>query len=567
MPLRARWHVVLGLVLSVCLLWPLLAAPYFSHQDNVQTMRIYEMHQCIVDLQLPCRWVPDLGGGFGNPLFNYYAPLPYYIGELFYVAAHDVILAAKLTFALGFIVPFFFMYLFASMLWGSLGGSLSAIFYVFAPYHARNMYIRGAMGELWAMAFFPFVLWAFLRLRNNATPWSSLLLGVALATLVISHNLSAMLLLGVIAFLSLVQLWSHWQLSFAKHLVVAGVWGLALSAFYALPMVLETGFVHFETMTSNELNYADQFQGLRTLLIERPWFLPAAGGSNSVYYQIGAVHLLAWALSLCAVLVCWRQRKDLRLMVLPLSLVIVASVYMITPSSAWIWDRVSPLTYLQFPWRLLSLISLATATAAGATLLLVRSQRGKLALWSVLVGLVVVLNVGYFRPERFLDVSQADLLSGGGWDNLRMYAIGDFLPRAVQTPPRQPSTTLATPLSDQSDITNPQSGSDWVRFDASGPSDTVVQINKFDFPTWQVTVDGQPVAYDHDASSGALRVSVPAGAHSVEARLRDTPARTAGNVATMAALLVCALLALRAIALRLRRRATSAPECPLSTVA
>ncbi len=525
--MRKHWHVILGLLLTLCLLWPLLAAPYFSHQDNVQTMRIYEMHQCIVDLQIPCRWVPDLGGGYGNPLFNYYAPLPYYVGELFYVATHDIIVAAKLTFALGFVLPFLFTYLFASMLWGKLGGSLSAIFYVFAPYHARNMYIRGAMGELWAMAAFPFVFWALLRLRNSSTPWNSLLLGVALAALIVSHNLSAMLLLGVITFLSVVHLSTNWQFSYAKYLVLAGFWGVALSAFYLLPMLLETGFVHFDTMTSNELSYAEQFQGLRTLLIEKPWF--TGGGNTQVYYQIGAVHLLAWALSLCAVYLCWRRSRDLRLIVLPLSVVIVASIYMITPASAWIWDRIGPLSYLQFPWRLLSLISLATSTAAGATLLLLPTQRGRVILWSALVGLVVALNVGYFRPDRFLNVNQADLLSDGGWDNLRMYAIGDFLPKAVQDAPRQPSIALYQVLSGQSDVTNAQSGSDWVRFDVSSPSEAVVQINKFDFPTWQVTVDGQPIAYDHDASSGVLRVAL----RLARTRLKRTSAtRPRGSSAT-----------------------------------
>jgi hypothetical protein len=238
---------------------------------------------------------------------------------------------------------------------------------------------------------------------------------------------------------------------------------------------------------------------------------------------------------------------------------------MITPSSAWIWDRVGPLTYLQFPWRLLSLISLATSTAAGATLLLVHSQRGKLILWGILVGLVVVVNVGYFRPERFLDVSQTDLLTGSGWDNLRMYAIGDFLPKAVQDPPRQPTTAAYAQVSGQSTISDVRSGSDWVAFDASSPDAAVVQINKFDFPTWEVSIDGQDAAYDHDPISGALRVSVPAGTHTIEAHLRDTPARTVGNVVTAAALVVCALLGLRAIGRR-RRQAAPRPEGSLTSV-
>jgi hypothetical protein len=220
---------------------------------------------------------------------------------------------------------------------------------------------------------------------------------------------------------------------------------------------------------------------------------------------------------------------------------------------------------LQFPWRLLSLISLATSTAAGASLLLVHSQRGKLILWSVLVGLVVALNVGYFRPARFLDVSQTDLLTDGAWDNLRMYAIGDFLPKAVQDPPARPTTSAYAQVSGESTIRNVHSGSDWVALDTSSPAEAVVQINKFDFPTWEVTLDGQDVAYDHDAGSGALRISVPSGTHTIDVHLRDTPARTVGNLITAAGLVSCALLGLRAIA-RNRRRAESPPERSLSAI-
>ncbi|MDO8658737.1 MAG: hypothetical protein Q7K55_08400, partial [Candidatus Levybacteria bacterium] len=68
----------IGLILTLSLFWPLFAAPYFTHHDDVQVIRLYEMDKCFKDQQIPCRWVPDLGGVYGYPLFNYYAPLPYY---------------------------------------------------------------------------------------------------------------------------------------------------------------------------------------------------------------------------------------------------------------------------------------------------------------------------------------------------------------------------------------------------------------------------------------------------------------------------------------------------------
>src|ERR1700704_5899236 len=141
-----NWYFIIGLILTAALLWPLFTADYFSHQDDVQTIRLYEMDQCIKDRQFPCRWVPDLGGGYGYPLFNYYAPLPYYIGEIFYLPTGNIFFAAKMMFLIPFLGSFIFMYLLGSKLWGQAGGSLSAIFYSYVPYHALDMYVRGAMG-------------------------------------------------------------------------------------------------------------------------------------------------------------------------------------------------------------------------------------------------------------------------------------------------------------------------------------------------------------------------------------------------------------------------------------
>ena len=81
----------IGLILAATLLWPLFAAPYFSHHDDVQLIRIEQMSECLIDWQIPCRWVPDLGAGYGYPLFNFYAPLAYYIGGIMYLLTTPLI--------------------------------------------------------------------------------------------------------------------------------------------------------------------------------------------------------------------------------------------------------------------------------------------------------------------------------------------------------------------------------------------------------------------------------------------------------------------------------------------
>src|SRR5690348_6992611 len=106
-----KYSFIAGLILTLSLLWPLFYAPYFTHHDDVQTIRLYEMNKCFEDRQIPCRWVPDLGGEYGYPLFNYYAPLPYYTGEIAYLLTRNLIFSAKVMFGIAFVGSYIFMYL------------------------------------------------------------------------------------------------------------------------------------------------------------------------------------------------------------------------------------------------------------------------------------------------------------------------------------------------------------------------------------------------------------------------------------------------------------------------
>lgn len=120
-PIKKFWPFLLGLVLSISLLWPLFAAPLFAHQDDVQVIRLYEMGKCFKDGQIPCRWVPDLGNLYGYPLFNYYAPLSYYFGSLINLLTGSLLTSVKTMFGISFIGAYIFMYLLASKLWGKKG--------------------------------------------------------------------------------------------------------------------------------------------------------------------------------------------------------------------------------------------------------------------------------------------------------------------------------------------------------------------------------------------------------------------------------------------------------------
>jgi uncharacterized membrane protein len=96
--------------------------------DDLQMMRQLEMEKCFLDGQIPCRWVPDMGYGYGFPLFNFYPPLPYLVGEVFRLMQFSFVNTVKLTFALSFILSGLTMYFLAKEFFGRWGGVVSSIF-------------------------------------------------------------------------------------------------------------------------------------------------------------------------------------------------------------------------------------------------------------------------------------------------------------------------------------------------------------------------------------------------------------------------------------------------------
>src|ERR1035437_7787538 len=140
-------------LLSLVSIAPFFHAGFFPIHDNTQAQRVFEMTKSLKDGMFPVRWVADLGFGFGYPIFNFYAPFAYYVGSAINILGLDLSFSTKLMMAFGIIFSGFSMYLLAKEIWGKSGGVVSALLYVFVPYHAVDVFVRGDVAEFWAYAF------------------------------------------------------------------------------------------------------------------------------------------------------------------------------------------------------------------------------------------------------------------------------------------------------------------------------------------------------------------------------------------------------------------------------
>lgn len=543
--IRSRKEFVVGLILTLSLLWPLATAPFFSHHDDVQVIRLHQMDKCIKDGQMPCRWVPDLGGEYGYPLFNYYAPLPYYVGEIFYLMSGSLIFSVKMMFAVSFVGAYVFMYFLARKFWGPFGGALSAIFYSFAPYHAVDFYVRGAMGEMWALMAFPALLWSFIRLGEKTCIVNLTVSSLLTAFLITSHNLSAMLFLPIILVWIFILTLKVKTRKFFLYSILAILLGVCISAFYLIPMIFEKNLVHVETTTYGYFSYTEHFKGFRKLLFDRFWGWGSSirevpgGERDGLSFQIGWVHLLAWVIAIYAAVKFWRLKQWFAVAIIFSSIFIAFSAYMINPRSEFIWRLIEPLKFLQFPWRFLMIIIFFISFISGSVILVLKNKKIIIAL----IVLVVALNFLYFRPEKFINVTEKELLSGERWDRQIKRSIFDYLPVFAKEPPAELAGERYQILTGETKITDFEEGTNWLKFKAETTSHTIIRLSQYYFPDWRIKVDGNEVPIEYkDNTLGLMTIILGQGNHQIEGRLHDTPVRIVSNFITIATLLIMALV-------------------------
>ncbi|HET7098728.1 MAG TPA: 6-pyruvoyl-tetrahydropterin synthase-related protein, partial [Patescibacteria group bacterium] len=285
--LLSNWQLISLLVLSILIVWPLFLPGYFSHHDDLHVMRIFEMRKCFLDLQIPCRWVPDMGFGFGYPIFNFYGVFPYYLGALASLVI-GYIGAAKLLFFLPLVLGGVGMYMLGKELFGKTPGFVGAVLYMFAPYRALDTYVRGAIGESFALAIIPFVFYFYLKLVKSGEKRYFLLATISTALFFVSHNIMTLIFTPVLLLWVIFLLWSNKWLGL-KVTILSLVISFGLASFFLLPAFMEKGLVQTESLTRNELDFRAQFVKVSQLFIVRSWnYGGSAPLSNStISYQIG----------------------------------------------------------------------------------------------------------------------------------------------------------------------------------------------------------------------------------------------------------------------------------------
>jgi hypothetical protein len=560
---RLDWGV--AAVVALCLI---AAAPWLTRPGlpagtdaEIHVPRVAEFARVLADGVLYPRWAPDFYLGYGYPLFDYYAPLVYYLAQPFYLFT-SAAGAVKAVFVLGTLAAGLGVYAFARRSLGRAAGVVAAAAFVLAPYLVLiDPLVRVDLAEYFALALTPWVLWGFDRLLEGGRRADVALAALPLAALALTHNLVLLLFAPFLMAYLLLRLLLLRRASAWLRVFGAGALAMGLSAVFWLPALAERQYIILDRVIGyGDFDFHRHFLTLRELLRPSP-ALDQGALNPPVAYNLGVPH---WALAALGWLGCWQAKrlegwKVGRFM----GLAALALGFLTLEASVGVWEAVSALRYVQFPWRLLGVMALPVAWLVGAGVAAVgerwRTWVAGAALVLLLVGALPTLYPPPWTPLQ-ADFSPRDMIAL----ELDGVALGttanrEYTPIWVKVPPHESGDVLAsyeaggpvdrferTSLPEGASIRIVSSYAVQDAFEIVSERPFVATVRRFYFPGWRAWVDGHPVEIAPSEPHGFITVSLPAGTHMLELRFGSTTPRTAGAVVSLVSLAAMLGLAVRA---------------------
>jgi hypothetical protein len=529
----------------LCLLWlsvsglltgARLSHPAFGLQGDLPShyhlLRAFV--QELTDGTLWPRWASLFDGGRGDAFFTFYPPLCYLLGALLIKLGGMSILAALKIITL--LIPFLGQasaYLFARLFFAHRQSLIVALSYVLLPAYSLITLHRAFLANGLALSLAPLaLLGAHLILSGIRRRAGWMIFTLSFSLIILTHVITTYLCALAIGLLVLIRLPQVGWRGVAR---LAGAVGsaFALTAFFFWPQLIEMQWVQINLQTvqqdyRNYFSYRQAWAGLNTV------------ASFITLAQTGLALLLSG--------LCWRrlsskQWRSERSTIIWFSLAVVAlGLFLALPLSAFCWQYLPGLKFVQFPWRWQPFAALGCGLLAAAawgewpTL----GRRLRVALmaattWLIITNIILTISIARLREpsitraqvDATLNATMLPTLTVAEGRQLQNENNLEFLPyvaNQVYFRPHGADLNLYSPNAQPGGltildgrgraITRELRG--WRReflIEADEPLHT--RLETYRYPHWLVRLDGHELPTVAEPGSGLMLLDLPAGTHTL----------------------------------------------------
>jgi hypothetical protein len=322
--------------------------------------------------------------------------------------------------------------------------------------------------------------------------------------------------------------------------------GLGLAAFYILPAAYERRYVQIAMAIIPNMRIQDNFLFHHTGDIPHDQVLHTASLLAIILITLTVAILLLlratkpdapyldseiWASRNSATAPAHLNRHQL---FYSLAILTIAITLLLTPLTKIIWTHAPELAFLQFPWRLLAILTAVLALAIALALSprnLKPTSTAALAL-VITAALIFPAYTVFHQPCDEEDTIQARLAlfqSNQGTDPTDEYtpinADNDSL--AHTNPPywlsQDPNAKAPT-------NTQPGPAPTHLTVNAPAPEDFILNLR--DYPTWRIQLNGTPITDHLQRDDGLIALPIPAGPSTIDIHYAQTMDQTLGDIVT-----------------------------------
>lgn len=523
----AKW-ILLVIVISIPTFVRMLQPGIYSMQD-FPYFRVVEYSRCFQIGEFPCRWAQDSGLGYGEPVFNFYSHVPFLLGALLTNVISSSVISLKIVFALSFVGSAIAMFFLSREVWkNNYSALVSSVLYLYAPYRAVNVWVRGALPESFAFIFFPLILYFFERYsKTKRIQWLAAFT-ISLSLLILTHNLSV-LMFGLV-----LLVWCMFRAFLSKSVktlvpvILSICLSLGLSAFYLLPTVLESQYVRLATTTVGYFDFRAHFITLNQIFISRFWGYGGStwGDGDGLSLSFGQAQGIFLFITIAVSVYTFfkSKQKQQSATAFILSSLTVLFLLLTHNKTAFIWEAFSPvMKYIQFPWRFLG-VSLFCLSLSSGYVISVLNKKFVTVVTLIVVTSTLLLNTQFFKEDLWFNQTDRELQSGELWVEQSRASIGDYWPTFGPIP---------TTVSERFTMNNQLVSGSIVPV-TSAPQ--YIELPIAYFPGWSVFHDNDVV--ESQANKEGLISFTANSVGNYQIRFTNTPVREWGNAISVFSLMV-----------------------------
>jgi hypothetical protein len=473
-----------------------------------------QMYEALSNGVLYPRWMPEAFGGLGEPAFLYYSPIFYYLASLLNFALADIWVSMTV---LGIVA----LWLGGLVVYVYLDGKLSQWLCVLVASCAIAspflfFMLNGINYMPWHASFPLALLVAVLTLSEDGRAgWVSLRLSLSLAALVMTHILSAFVLLLCLPIVFLPGLLASatrgTELRRLRVWLLSATLGLALSSIYLIPAT-----------TTWDLLSSDTWNSDRSMGPQSTFLFPVI---NSIHWPVLQLYMPATiAVSLLVPLFCSRhERKECRTggrAALQWWLLAVAGLLLSTELIYPMLQHMPLLNKIDEPYRFFYLTALAAPIAAG--LACRHSWSFANSGWPASIGKTGAVALMVAAPA-FTAVLGVDLARNGAshLDARTDNRFGLYQPAAKGRSEEWRAYLDAGSFAGECErarmtCTVLHESSERWKWRISVAESALVRLPIFAFPFWEARIDGRPIHLGVEERSGLLAADLPSGQHEFE---------------------------------------------------